>query len=207
MLYIPYIRYKRKKQRSEAGFKREKRGGNGLKRKEKDGNRLRRLWTGFSLVDRCLLIFFGVLLFQSVCSMFYAGDAGAEAEHIDVIVRTSLASIFGYILSANFTGAAKKRGGNGPEEDGETEKGVVSAQSADQTGESTEPEEPTARAQILTATVIGLISLAVLLIYRNLEPGGASGESGYATAASAQLRDFVSGSVGFLIGSPGEQKP
>ncbi len=169
--------------------------------KKKEGENGRKsLWSGLSLVDRCLLLFFAVLLFQSACSIFRGGNAGAEAEHIDVIVRISLASIFGYILSANFAGGGKRRGGTGESENGQDS---VSAQSVEGEGERGEQETDPAKVQILTAAAIGLISLIILLLYRSL---GAGGESGYATAAAAQLRDFVSGCVGFLIGSPAEQK-
>ena len=54
------------------------------------------------LVDKCLLVFFLVLLTQSAYSLFSHNGTGTEIEHIDVIVRTSSAAIFGYILSANF---------------------------------------------------------------------------------------------------------
>ena len=54
------------------------------------------------LVDKCLLVFFLVLLTQSAYSLFSHNGTGSEIEHIDVIVRTSSAAIFGYILSANF---------------------------------------------------------------------------------------------------------
>ena len=54
------------------------------------------------LVDKCLLVFFLALLTQSAYSLFSHNGTGSEIEHIDVIVRTSSAAIFGYILSANF---------------------------------------------------------------------------------------------------------
>ena len=54
------------------------------------------------LVDKCLLVFFLVLLTQSAYSLFAHNSSNSEIEHVDVIVRTSAASIFGYLLSANF---------------------------------------------------------------------------------------------------------
>lgn len=54
------------------------------------------------LVDKCLIIFMLVLLAQSAYTLFFPSAADPGADNIDIIVRTSTASIFGYFLSANF---------------------------------------------------------------------------------------------------------
>ena len=60
-------------------------------------SRFRRELRTLSLADRCLFFMFLVLLVLSEAVMFSGAlDAGGE---IDVIVRTSSASIFGYLLS------------------------------------------------------------------------------------------------------------
>ena len=41
-------------------------------------------------------------MLQSAYSLFAHNSSNSEIEHVDVIVRTSAASIFGYLLSANF---------------------------------------------------------------------------------------------------------
>ena len=63
---------------------------------------IRRVFSKIPLVDKCLLIIFLVLMLQSAYSLFAHNSSNSEIEHVDVIVRTSAASIFGYLLSANF---------------------------------------------------------------------------------------------------------
>lgn len=180
---------------------------------------VKRAVAGIHLVDRCLLLFMIVLLIQSACSVFLTGEQGGESGNIDVIVRTSSAAIFGYFLSANFnrrvssstSGQTSLTGkeirgagtGSGPlaqigfqaPDNGEGE----ALERAEPAVVSTEAEQtPENRLQILTAAGIGLFSLIILLLLRWLDPA----EDGSATATAAQLRDFVSGCVGFLIGCP-----
>ena len=57
--------------------------------------------------------------------------------------------------------------------------------------------------QVVVATGIGLFCLVALLVLRNLSQWGlVSAESNSVASAVVQLRDFVSGCVGFLIGCP-----
>ena len=174
------------------------------------------------MVDKCLLLFMGVLLIQSGCSLFFTGGGNGTGSEIDIIVRTSSAAIFGYILSANFNrrtasgvstvqhiGEVTQQiqvssDGEGPQarigfqlpdaEAGETnlEKAVPATVSA----ENTQPQER--GVQVVAATVIGLFSLSILLLLRWF----GMPEDSAATAMAAQFRDFVSGCVGFLIGCP-----
>ena len=56
---------------------------------------------------------------------------------------------------------------------------------------------------MVVATGIGLFCLVALLVLRNLSQWGlVSAESNSVASAVVQLRDFVSGCVGFLIGCP-----
>lgn len=126
------------------------------------------------LVDGCLLTFLAVLLAQSAFSLFSASSA--ETEGIDIIVRTSAAAVFGHLLSG---------GGRCPQE----------------------PRDPAesraARFRALAAATIGIFCLLTLLAYRVVLlhcPGFSAPDSAAATVA--QLRDFVSGCIGCLIGSP-----
>ncbi len=67
-------------------------------------SRFRRELRTLSLADRCLFFMFLVLLVQSAAVMFSPPpEAGGE---IDIIVRTSSASIFGYLLSGGLSGSA-----------------------------------------------------------------------------------------------------
>lgn len=59
------------------------------------------------------------------------------------------------------------------------------------------------RMQVIAASFIGLFCLITLLIYRNiLVAGGDTETSSSILAAVTQFRDFISGCIGFLIGSP-----
>ena len=159
-------------------------------------------FTGVSLVDKCLLAFFLVLLLQSAYSLFAGSAVSAEAEHIDIIVRTSMAAIFGYFLSANFIRSSDSR-----ETEENRKETDLSVQSMGETEEdfSEKDTDSSTKMQVLIASAIGLFCLLVLLIYRNADVS-VSASGGGTSAAAAQLRDFVSGCVGFLIGSPADKK-
>ena len=172
-------------------------------------------------VDRGLLLFLAVLLTQSVYSLFVPGGGSQLSSDIDIIVRTSSAAIFGYLLSGNFIDraqagyshtvvtsktdlaaqagepAGRLRGQIGFT-DGETATAVGGAQGMDHAA-------PPASCclQIVTATAIGLFCLITLIALRNLAPADDPRLTSPAVIAIvAQFRDFVSGCVGFLIGIP-----
>ena len=146
------------------------------------GPPLREALKGVRLVDRWLLLFMAVLLVQSACSLFFSARS-EEAARVDVIVRTASASIFGYVLSGNFNRRAPAgQEGAQPPEPPDSGRG--------RSGEN--------RLQIAAAAGVGLFCLATLLLLRWTGPP----EHASATAAVAQLRDFISSCVGFLIGCP-----
>lgn len=180
-------------------------------------------------MDRCLLLFMAVLLVQLACGLFLPEGLAPEAGSIDVIVRTSAAAIFGYLLSANFNRGAEAAPSNrtgdpakGPGEhlpdaplppEGAKSRIGFSAEPAGEEmdkgtveflgSEKTAPNQTPGCLQILMATAIGLFCLAILLLVRTAAWWGVDiAGSDSATATLAQLRDFVSGSVGFLIGCP-----
>ena len=223
-----------------------------MKRYKRYIKRMRAVLSKIHLVDRCLLIFMLVLMLQSAYSLFAAVSQPADSSHIDVIIRTSAAAIFGYFLSANFcmrpdrgsqytwssgqalqtdkgqkgrdapvqnrmgfepagtgtdaetagtgtgtgpagTGTDAETAGNG----GKTGKGDAKGITEDEN----EDFQSACGLQIMTAAFIGLFCLVVLILVRNL----AGGEAELGLAASpviVQFRDFISGSVGFLIGCP-----
>lgn len=178
------------------------------------------------LVDRSLLLFMVVLLAQSIYSMFSPGAAGQATGDIDIIVRTSSAAIFGYFLSANFirhtvsTGQAPtesqanilETGGEPSASAGPMARiGFDTGSEPVQTGgvqvQDTVPaqgrEAEAGGLQIKVATAIGLSCLLALLLLRNLSQWDLlPAQWEVVDATVAQLRDFVSGCVGFLIGCP-----
>ena len=108
------------------------------------------------------------------------------------------------MLSANFILQSRRKW---TKEDGSNS--TISSQSietdTDDNTPNTGSDEPdpvsTERIQIIVAATIGLFCLITLIVLRNTW-GTAMAESSGATATIAQLRDFVSGCVGFLIGCP-----
>lgn len=131
------------------------------------------------LVDRCLIVFMMILMVQIATNLFFI-RLGTGPTDVDIVVRTTAASIFGYFLSGNFTRNAMPKGGCTPTEEKDRKKTKMSKQ------------------QIKIVFTFGLISLLLLVIARNflLENNSVVG------ATISQLRDFVSASVGFLVGSP-----
>ena len=147
------------------------------------------------LVDRCLIVFMAILLIQSAYSLVIRSGGIGQSNEIDVIVRTSAASIFGYFLSANFIRRDPER----PEFNGES----LDQEGPESNGpESNGPDTVSGRLQILIATVIGVFCLVTLILMRDLGGGSDAGWSATAAATITQFRDFVSGCVGFLIGCP-----
>lgn len=170
------------------------------------------------LVDKCLLLILGLLMLQSAINLFVHEAISAETNGIDVVVRTSAASIFGYIISINFNQHRKRKKqssagkGAAPAQAAAEGSGVATAQigfQAESGGgeETTVPQPPILsqeevkaaeqrcdRSQILVVATVGVVSLIVLLVFRNFLEGAAANAS-----SVTQFRDFVSGSVGFLI--------
>lgn len=170
------------------------------------------------LVDKCLLIILGLLMLQSAVNLFVHEVNSAETNGIDVVVRTSAASIFGYLISINFNQHRKRKAQSSASKSaapvqtaGGSAGGVTSqigfqAESGGAGGVSA-PQPPVLnqeegkgnehrcdRSQVMVVAAVGVISLVVLLIFRNFIAGTAANAS-----SITQFRDFVSGSVGFLI--------
>lgn len=168
---------------------------------------------GIYLVDKCLLIILAMLMLQSVFSLFLQQGNGLASDGIDAMVRTSASGIFGYLISANFNQHRKSAGGS------HRRRGNTTVQVTNQhdmqigfhamgrgaVGDAQLSPPPTItkeevnerncdRAQILVVAAIGISSLLILLTFRNFVRGVEAN-----TGSLTQFRDFVSGSVGFLI--------
>lgn len=191
------------------------------------GKRVNRFLQQIHLVDKCLLLLMAMLLAQSGHVLMTNTGEGATANHVDVIIRTSSASIFGYFLSANFVQRSSSEEGavgvirptkellNQSAQGRGTPQnriGFSLAQGDDEAqGGPAGPQqgqEPVkagasaaiSRLQIITATGIAVFCLVALILMRNVAGEGQINTS--TAAVMAQFRDFVSGSVGFLIGCP-----
>lgn len=184
------------------------------------------VWSSLSkihLVDKCLLLFMTILLFQSAYYLFAGGTPTSEIGSIDLIFRTSSAAIFGYFLSANFirhpnlpadNHTAGSKTITSPSDDPSKTKNKMGFAPPDASPEENPPgnieflkepeeEDMISRLQIIIATAIGLFCLLVLIGLRDLSqfaPDMSGSSSSIATIS--QFRDYVSGCVGFLIGCP-----
>lgn len=135
-----------------------------------------------SAIDRFLILFMIILLAQSAHSLFFASAAGKYTSTIDTIVRTSAAAVFGYFLSGNFISRCSEDT-RVHEKDRNTVKSSRSAARCE-------------RIQVIVVSAIGVTSLLILLIFRNLAINSPD-----SAATVSQLRDFVSSCVGFLVSS------
>lgn len=175
------------------------------------------------LVDKCLLLFMFILMFQSVQSLIFNETVLSNSQDIDVVIRTLAASIFGYFISANFQHeeqARKNENDRHVSNDKETPQvkgasdGSLSFHEIVSNGDldhnkyevnnltnSCYQREKRIKQQIAIVTIIGVFSLIILAVVRNL---GYMPEA--ATATLSQLRDFASSSIGFLIGYSKKQK-
>ena len=178
-------------------------------------SRMTSWWHRLHLVDRLLLIFMVILLAQSARSLFSYECASQNSDAMDTAIRTTAASIFGYFISAGFRGANQDGASMQAGSDlaaGQNKTTNLNTQTSlsenegmssearsktivDQSGESTNQR---LRQQMLIVGMIGISSLLILVIACDSTKDTTS-----AAAALSQLRDFVSGSVGFLIGHAG----
>lgn len=163
---------------------------------------LRRWWKRVPLKDKFLLIFMVLLLAQSALNLFVKDLAISETSPLDIVIRTTSATIFGYFIGIGFL---RETSFHTPKavEDFEAENPPQSSipipvQHALLPEETVPPHgvEKRFRQQIIIVASIGIVSLSMLLLASNL----GRTQTMESTATLSQLRDFVSGSVGFLVG-------
>lgn len=165
--------------------------------------RMIKSWYSLCLVDRILIIFMGILLLQSVYSLFFYELMQEETKTIDVIIRTTAAAVFGYFISGSFRGSNIQNDKPAQNANGFSLKAQEKEEI--QTGYAEEKRNSAVRKrirqQIIIVSFIGISSLVILIVARNYLLLPASSAS-----TVSQLRDFVSGSVGFLIGHSGSER-
>lgn len=173
----------------------------------------RRLWRRIPLADKLLLAFMAVLLVQSGHNLFANELGRGDSTELDVVVRTTAAAVFGYFISSgvqrqgeNSASPARTKIGFTIGEEPQPSARMEAAEASTGTEEvplppyegETERERDRLNQQMWIVGLIGLTALGFLIMARNC--GQSSPE---ALAALSQLRDFVSGSVGFLIAHGG----
>lgn len=158
------------------------------------------------LIDKCLILIMFLLLVQSAYSLFSNVEPSFEISTIDIIVRTTTASIFGYFLSSNFI---RQPGGESAEQDDYNEKElkvseietVSQKETAENKGTMTENQ-----LQIIITTSIAVFCLLTLIFVRDTSGFAETDLTPSSLAIISQFRDLVSGCIGFLIGVPTTRK-
>ena len=177
-------------------------------------------WKYLHLTDRCLLIFMFLLVAQAAYTLFIHEIGGEDSNSLDTVLRTTASAIFGYFVSggtqskdsdeedttSTTTSATTTRIGFQTEEDAPTARLTLSTQEESSATTATAPATVTAKPptrkellavhhQTVIVSTIGIVALIVLMFARNFTVLNTS-----TIATLSQFRDFVSGSVGFLIG-------
>ncbi|MBN1069047.1 hypothetical protein DVW02_13780 [Clostridium botulinum] len=176
---------------------------------------LKKILSKICLGDKCLIIFMIVIFFHVTFDLFIGGN-GINSEEtvngIDIIVRTTIASIFGYFISSNFVKDKKevlyeKESNKYYLENENSNKVCLNDNNKviiNNNNENLEDENKKSRAseeQIVIVFIIGLVSLILLLLVRDFIQ-----VSDLDIPIISQLRDIVCGCVGFLLGCPSNHK-
>lgn len=181
-----------------------------------------------NLIDKCIIVITIILFLQFAHNLFANEIIYQTSEPIDIIIRTTIASIFGYFISANFVKneryyknkifadikAANEISSvnvsNTDKTDGSSyySIGFVSPNAAIQPAlqnavifpsDENNPLIETNNLQIIIVTFIGIFCLVLLIIARNCTT-----ITPHSMSSLSLLRDIVSGCVGFLLGSPSQ---
>lgn len=187
-----------------------------------------KLWKGvqknirkISIVDRFLMVFMLILFVYTIVQIFMGVAASQDDNTVGVIVRTSLASIFGYFISSNFAGgrspsSSKTSSVQGRSISSEFANSDPSSRIKNQIGFESSPKGETggislsensslpvkhcSKVQVCIVAAIGLVSLVILVVTKQFPEATAE-----LAAMKSQLRDFTSACIGFLV-SCGKQE-
>lgn len=140
-----------------------------------------------NLADRFLLLFLFILLLYTLLHLLLGTSESQEPNTIDIIIRTSLASVFGYFISVAFSKPV-------PEVPKESEIPAPLMGSDDVENKTAAVQNTHRNIQIYIVSGIGLFSLFILIIARHFQIFTPE-----FTATISQLRDFTASCIGFLI--------
>lgn len=170
-------------------------------------------WSKISISDKSLIIIMFILLLQCVYNLFMPEPTTNNGISISVIVRTSVASIFGYFLSENFLKheVIKSNDSNSPiivtvnDDDKEVKEETLKSDDKNYMVESKNKSNNITNDlkyyicnksfQVIVALSVCVIALFSLIIGYdfNLIPEEA-------TPSIIQFKDLISSCVGFLLG-------
>ncbi len=131
-------------------------------------------WQEVSISDKALIILMSFLLVPNIYNLFIPESTGANSLTINLAIRASIASIFGYFLSENFL---KNKTKNKNSKTGS--KGYICNKTI----------------QILIALIVCTITLISLIIANNINI-----LSSEINPTVIQFRDLIGNCIGFLLG-------
>ena len=150
-------------------------------------------WNEISISDKSLIIIMTILLTQCIYNLFNPEPITENALSVNVIVRTSVASIFGYFLSENFlkTDVIKS-------DDGDIVLPLdnnINKENLNSIKKTPKNYICTKTVQILIAFIVCIISILSLILASNfnLIPSNTN-------PSVIQLIDLIGSCVGFLLG-------
>ncbi len=172
---------------------------------------MRRKKTNLSTMSSKNMAFFGIILIffllmlQSAAALFFS-NASEEITQIDIVFRTALSSIFGYIMSmvstSDFTIKEKiKRepvSTPKPPPNPIPKPTEIEIKQAELPPQALEKKKIIVNVQIIVLTSVCVFCLIILLIVRNFSEMIVITDSNIVTIS--QYRDIISGSIGALIG-------
>ena len=163
-------------------------------------------WSEIAISDKSLIIIMAILLLQCIYNLFTPEPLTTNGISINVIVRTTVAAIFGYFLSENFLNheVIKSKKSNiilplNMEENNDKNNlencPLKNEDNTIQTENKLKDYICNKTFQILIALTVCIISLLCLIIGNNfnLIPAGTN-------PTVIQFRDIIGSCVGFLLG-------
>ncbi len=137
-----------------------------------------------------LLLLMSILLFQSSITMFVQGTNVEGIDQLDIIFRTALSSIFGYIIS--IVAGGKPKITSKPKQE-------VTIQNETSPEKKTDPPKNImVNIQVVVISAICVYCLLSIMAIRNFPQIVVASSS---TSSTISLyRDFISGGIGALIG-------
>ncbi len=163
-------------------------------------DKIRAEWKRVKLLDRYLIVIMAVLMIYAVATIFSGTPTSSPevAGGCDIVVRTTIASIFGYFISSNF---AIREISFIPSNDKVDDNYNLSEQPKSKPSSERVPQN------CLQIKIIGTLCLCTILVMA-FTRFFSSADSKVLTTLSL-FRDIICGSIGFLIGMPsdnGKQK-
>ena len=175
----------------------------------------KKCWKQISSRDKGLISIMIVLLFQCICNLYTSAPINSEYDTINVIIRTSMASIFGYFLSSNFLSDLDQDNDNPSTEqklfileqllEDEKISKKVKFKYNKKLKESFVEEKEEKEIYFCNKELQNgiAISICLIIVFSLIIGVNFNLISDAASVTIAQFRDLISGCIGFLLGNKG----